>query len=205
VVTTDLPPSTRQDTRNKRYRVADHYLRFWLAFLRRGIAEAERGRGDLLLNRIERSWSAWRGRAVGPLVRESLERMLPDDRWPETEAIGGWWNRQNRPELDLVGADGRPAREVHFVGSTKWLERPFDRRDLDQLVRDVVDVPGAGVDTPTVAVSRGGFPPGLALASQWTPADLVAAWLRIRHTPYRVPVTARGLLPEHQLAAVLDQ
>ncbi len=176
VITFDLPLSTKRDTRNKRYRVADHYLRFWLAFLRRGIAEAERGRGDLVLNRIERSWSAWRGRAVEPLVRESLERMLPNDRWPDTEAVGGWWNRQNRPELDLIGADRRPAREIHFVGSVKWLGRPFDRRDLDALIRAVVAVPGADENTPLVAVSRDGFESGLALTSQWTPADLVAAW-----------------------------
>ncbi|MET7490093.1 hypothetical protein [Streptomyces sp. NPDC005538] len=34
----------------------------------------------------------------------------------------GWWNRQNNPEIDLVGADHEPvARQVHFVGPVKWL------------------------------------------------------------------------------------
>ncbi|MGH3680921.1 MAG: ATP-binding protein [Natronosporangium sp.] len=177
VVAAEVPLSTKPDGRNKRYRVADHYLRFWLAFLRRGVAESERGRGDLVLTRIERSWAAWRGRAVEPLVRESLERSLPDDRWPDTAVVGGWWNRQNNPEIDLVGADRSPvARTVHFVGTVKWLDRQFDQRDLDQLVRSRPAVPGTDEATPLVAVSRAGFAPGLPLARAWEPVDLIRAW-----------------------------
>lgn len=178
VVSADLPLSTRPDTKNKRYRVADHYLRFWLAFLQRAVADSERGRPDLALRRIERSWTSWRGRAVEQVVRDSLARMLPNDERPETEAVGGWWNRQNNPEIDLLGANREPvASRVHFVGSIKWLDaRPFDRHDYDELVHGSVAVPGATTDTPKVAVSRAGFEPGLPLAARWTPDDLLAAW-----------------------------
>ncbi|MEU0480061.1 ATP-binding protein [Streptosporangium sp. NPDC006013] len=180
VVATDLPLSDRPDTKNKRYRVADHYLRFWLAFLQRAIADSERGRPDLALRRIERSWTTWRGRAVEPLVRDCLARMLPDDAWPDTEAVGGWWNRQNNPEIDLVGADREPvASRVHFIGSIKWLDaRPFDRHDYDALVQGSAAVPGVTTETPKVAVSRSGYEPGLPLAAAWTPEDLLAAWQR---------------------------
>ncbi|MEU8898260.1 DUF234 domain-containing protein [Nocardia sp. NPDC048505] len=178
IVATDLPLSTKSDSKNKRYRIADSYLRFWLAFLQRGIPLIERGRGDLALERIERSWTTWRGRAVEPVIREALLRLLPDDRWPETEAVGGWWNRQNNPELDLIGADREPvAGAVHFVGSIKWLEdRPFDRHDYDALARGVLAVPGTEFDTPLVAVSRSGVQGELPLASCWGPEDLLRAW-----------------------------
>ncbi|MFI5568995.1 ATP-binding protein [Streptomyces sp. NPDC051740] len=178
VVAADLPLSTKPDTKNKRYRIADPYLRFWLAFLQRGIPLVERGRGDLALERIERSWTTWRGRAVEPVIRESLMRLLPDERWPDTEVTGGWWNRQNNPEIDLIGADREPvAGAVHFVGSVKWLEsQPFGRREYDALARDVLAVPGAGPDTPLVAVSRSGVADGLPLAAHWGPEDLVHAW-----------------------------
>lgn len=73
----------KADTKNKRHRIADPYLRFWLAFLQRGIPLVERGRGDILLERIEGSWPSWRGRAVEPVVRESLLRLLPSERRPE--------------------------------------------------------------------------------------------------------------------------
>lgn len=178
IVATDLPLSTKPDSKNKRYRIADSYLRFWLAFLERGIPLIERGRGDLALERIERSWTSWRGRAVEPVIRESLLRILPDDRWTDTEAVGGWWNRQNNPELDLIGADHEPvAGAVRFVGSIKWLEeRPFDRHDYDALARSVLSVPGTQFDTPLVAVSRSGVAGDLPLAAQWGPEDLLRAW-----------------------------
>ncbi|MGW0838234.1 ATP-binding protein [Streptomyces prunicolor] len=178
VLAADLPLSTKADTKNKRYRIADPYLRFWLAFLQRGIPLIERGRGDLALERIERSWTSWRGRAIEPVVRESLLRMLPDAAWPETEAVGGWWNRQNNPEIDLVGTDREPvAGAVHFVGSIKWLEsQPFGRREYDTLVRDAAAVPGSGPDTALVAVSRAGVVDGLPLVAHWGPEDLVEAW-----------------------------
>ncbi|HEY3605950.1 MAG TPA: DUF234 domain-containing protein [Pseudonocardiaceae bacterium] len=178
VLAADAPLSTKADTKNKRYRIADSYLRFWLAFLWRGIPLVERGRGDLLFERIERSWTSWRGRAVEPVIRECLLRRLPDGQWPETEVVGGWWNRQNNPEIDLVGADREPvARQVHFLGSIKWLEnKPFDRHDYDSLVRGMLAVPGVGPETPLVAVSRSGVADDLPLAAHWGPDDLLSGW-----------------------------
>ncbi|WP_402467448.1 ATP-binding protein [Isoptericola aurantiacus] len=178
VLAADSPLSTRADSKNKRYRIADTYLRFWLAFIRRALPLAERGHGERALEHIERSWTSWRGRAVEPLVRASLERLLPDNSWPTAAAVGGWWNRQNNPEVDLVGADREPvARSVEFVGSVKWHDtRPFDRREYDALARAAVAVPGADEGVPLVGVSRSGFSDGLPLAATWGPEDLVAAW-----------------------------
>lgn len=146
--------------------------------LQAAIPLVERGRGDVALARIEKSWTTWRGRTVEPVVREALARLLPDDAWLETEAVGGWWNRQNNPEVDLIGADPEPtAAKVHFVGSVKWLEnQPFGRREYDSLAQDVLAVPGAEPDTPLVAVSRSGAEDALPLAAHWGPEDLVRAW-----------------------------
>jgi uncharacterized protein len=97
-----------------------------------------------------------------------------------TEALGGYWNRQNNPEIDLVGADRAPvASRIDFIGSIKWLEdKPFGSRDYDELVRDLLAVPGAQPDTPLVAVSRCGVAEGTPIAAHWGPADLVRAWQR---------------------------
>lgn len=178
VVEVDLPLSAKSDTRNKRYRIADPYLRYWLALISGAIPLIERGRSDLAFARIERDWLSWRGRAVEPIIRESLLRRLPDAGWPHTGAVGGWWNRQNNPEIDLVGADRGPvASQVHFAGSIKWFDtKLFTQHDYDRLARDVTVIPGANPDTPLVAVSRTGFAAGLPLASQWAPADLLSAW-----------------------------
>ncbi|WP_225849869.1 DUF234 domain-containing protein [Streptomyces sp. HPF1205] len=177
VVAVDTPLSTRPGDRDRRYRVADPYLRFWLAFLERGISEVERGRGARLAETVERGWTSWRGRAIEPVVREALARLLPDDRWPDTAEVGGWWPRTNNPEVDLVGTDrAAPARAVHFVGSIKWHENAaFDSHDFAALARDALAVPGATAATPLIAVSRTGTAaPGPA--ALYGPTDLIRAW-----------------------------
>ncbi|MDT0342665.1 ATP-binding protein [Streptomyces litchfieldiae] len=179
IVAADVPLSTQPAPKLKRYRIADTYLRFWLAHLESSVAQAERGRGRHSLNRIRRAWPSWRGRAVEPVVREALARLLPDDTFPDVAEIGGWWNRQNIPEVDLTGADTTPvARTVHFVGSVKWRDdAPFDGHDLAELAAHARHIPGAE-NARLVAVTR--CPPlkaaGAGLAARWGPEELLAAW-----------------------------
>ncbi len=177
LIAVDTPLSARPGDRDRRYRVADPYLRFWLAFLEGGIPDVERGRGRVVAERIERGWASWRGRAIEPVVRDALGRLLPDERCPEVREVGGWWPRTNNPEVDLVGADRpAPARRIGFVGSIKWQENaPFDRRALAALARDALAVPGADGDTPLVAVARGEVTVD-GLAATYGPDELMAAW-----------------------------
>lgn len=179
IVAADLPLSTQAAPKLKRYRIADTYLRFWLAHLEDAVAQAERGRGEVSAARIQRSWPSWRGRAVKPVIRESLARRIPDGLFPEAIEVGGWWNRRNNPEVDLIGADTEPvARRVSFVGSVKWRdETPFGARDLAELAASAQQVPGTE-GAALVAVSR--RPPTDAaaggLAAHWGPEDVIAAW-----------------------------
>lgn len=164
-------PLSTAPSRETRYRVADPYLRFWLYFLGRRVNEIDRGRGDRVLRRIEDGWPSWRGRAIEPVVREALGRLS------DAPAVGGFWTRNNAVEVDIVGADRAPvAGRVEFVGSVKWHEtRPFDARDFAALVRNRDRVPGAGEETPLVAVSRAGTSID-ALTRSYQPDDLLAAW-----------------------------
>ncbi len=174
VVVAATPLSTRR-SRETRYSVADPHLRFWLPFLGPYLSEVERGRGDLALARIQASWQSWRGRAIEPVVRESLRR-LPERLPTGTGAVGGYWTRSNHPEVDLVGADREPVAEtVTLVGSIKWLDdRPFDTRDLGELVRDREQVPGANTGTELLVVSRTGA--AVEGVHVLTPDDLLTAW-----------------------------
>lgn len=177
VVAVDAPLSTQPSDKLRRYRVADPYLRFYLAFLRAGVSAIERGRPDLVLGRVRRSWTSWRGRAVEPLIRDALLRIAPDLGWPDTEAVGGWWNRRNNPEIDIIGANREPvATSIFFAGSIKWHDaRLFDQHDLADLVRGMGSVPGADDATPLVAVSRSGVAEGVPVRPV-SPANLLAGW-----------------------------
>ncbi|NUP80116.1 MAG: ATP-binding protein [Nonomuraea sp.] len=173
MVTAEAPLSVRP-SRERRYHVTDPHLRFWLSFIEAGLPEIDRGRGDLVLRRIERSWTAWRGTAVEPFIRESLRRM--DELPGPTAAIGGYWTRSNDPEIDIVGADREPiAKEITMVGSVKWLEnRPFDHHDLSELIVHRSRMPGADTSTPLYAVSRSGC--DVAGVTHVTPDDLLDVW-----------------------------
>lgn len=161
VVAVDEPLSTKSGSRDKRYRVADPYLRFWLTFLGPHLGEIERGRGDRVLARVKTSWTSWRGRAVEPVIRETLERLAPPVIKGEDEVpgvVGGFWTRTNNPEIDIVVGDRAPiANHVIALGSIKWLENaPFDRHDLGELHAHRTQLPGAAIDAPLIAIARSG-------------------------------------------------
>jgi AAA+ ATPase superfamily predicted ATPase len=174
VVAGELPVSL-SPSKERRYRITDSYLRFWLAFLGPHLAEVDRMRSDLTLARIERSWTDWRGRAVEPLVREAIARLLPAQGIPAAPVIGGYWTRSNDVEIDIVGADRGPvAKQLLFLGSVKWLETgQFDDHDLIALQRHRDRITPDPV--PLIAVSRAGTS-AAHLDAAFTPADLIEAW-----------------------------
>ena len=107
-VSADRPVSLKSGN-DPRYRVTDSYLRFWLRFIEPSLPDIARGRPDLALARIRDSWPDFQGRAVGPIIRASVERLVLDD--PDlggTGVIGGFWTRSTTVEVDLVGVDRWP-------------------------------------------------------------------------------------------------
>jgi hypothetical protein len=138
---------------------------------------SERGRGDLVVAAIERSWSTWRGKAIEPVIREALLRIAPNLGYPEVGAVGGWWNRQNNPEIDIVGMSAEGGKNVSFIGSIKWHEtHGFTRREHARLVRDAPYVSGVSDATAMLAVTRTGTLDEDLPVTCLGPADLLAAW-----------------------------
>lgn len=176
-------PLSTQPGKPALYRIADSNLRLYLAILRQAEEQARRGRPDAAYALIQRRWTAWRGKAVEPLIREALELAAADGAlpWPDTQAVGGWWNRRFNPEIDLIGADRSPvATRIHFTGSIKWLGTPFDHHDLAAHQTAAAHVPGhTPGQTGTVIVSLSGIGPGFrrdAVDVLWGPHEVVETW-----------------------------
>ena len=177
IVAADEPLSTKPGHKNRRYRIADPALRFWLAFVEPSLDEIDRGRPDLAVQRVRAGYSSWRGRAIEPVVREALMRLLPDQRWPQVRRVGGWWPRNNNPEIDLVAADQDPARVLAFAGTIKWRNSsPIAAHEVDTLATDCPHIPGFTAAVPLIAVCPAGARAHTLLASVWTAQDLLAAW-----------------------------
>lgn len=147
------------------------------------MVEVERGRGDRVLARIQTSWTSWRGRAIEPLLREALDRVLVAGPLG-AGVVGGYWTRTNNPEIDIVIADRQPvARRILGVGSIKWLEHaPFDRHDLAQLMVHRSQLPGATDSTPLIVIARSGC--DVDGVTAYRPDELLNAW-RVGPEPRR--------------------
>lgn len=178
VVERQLPYSSRAGGKLARWAIVDPYMRFWLRFVEPSIELVERGRGALAVELVRRDWSSFRGRAIEPLVRASIERMLPEERFGEARHVGAYWTRDNRTEVDLVGGrTATTAQTVDFVGSIKWRdETPFDRADVAALASARGAVPGADAGTRIVGVSRDGFSGAGGLDVRLSARDLLRAW-----------------------------
>ena len=172
------PYSAKPSPKNRQYVVSDPYLRFWLRFVASGIDTIDRGRGELILANVQQNWFAFRGRAIEPIVRDGIERLLPDERFGAARYVGGYWNRNNSIEVDLVGGDKHPAAErIDFIGSVKWRdEQPFDRHDGAALAAKLPSVPGASTSTKLLGVSRQGFKQPSGLDVEIGPKELIAAY-----------------------------
>lgn len=171
-----LTPLSTRPSKEARYRVADPYLQFWLKFVGPYLAEIDRGRGDKTLDRVRRSFGSWRGRAIEPVVREALLRLLPIN-GIDAGAVGGYWTRTNVPEVDLVGADRGPiAQSITFAGAIKWHDTaPFSQADFNASLSDAQLVPGVTGATPFIVASKTAVTArGASLALG--PGDLLAAW-----------------------------
>lgn len=48
----------------------------------------------------------YRGRAIEPIIRDSVARLLPIDE-VDAHTVAGYWTRDGRTEVDLVGVDRR--------------------------------------------------------------------------------------------------
>lgn len=176
VVARDLPFGPRAPV-EPRYRIADPYLRFWLRFIGPRRDELDRGRADIVCDEIEAAWTSFRGRAIEPVVREAVARLMPTDALPGARHVGGWWNRTNAIEVGLVGCErAEHPRRVAFIGSIKWRDRsPFVVGDRNALAAQLGTIPGTGAGTRLLAVSRSGVR-ATGLDAAFGPGDLVAAF-----------------------------
>ena len=175
VLAVDVPAGDK-GSRLKRYRVADPYLRFWFRFVEPQLRNIEVGRSDLALTAFSNGWTAWRGKAIEPVVREGMLRLAPrlDPPFDSIESVGGWWNRRGEHEYDIVGS-ARGSIPI-AIGSITWGERAtFGANDLASLAEGREVIPKAG-GARLVAITRRGAVSGVGADLVLDAADLLSAW-----------------------------
>lgn len=155
-------PLSTATTTLRQYRIVDPYLRFWLQFIEPNLGEIERGLGPSIVPRIVGAFPEYRGHAIEPIVRQAIERLAiaGDTTFDGARAVGSYWDRDGRVQVDLIGADrvDPPAGRIAFTGTIKWRERQrVIGQDIAALADASAAIRGVGAATRMVAVSRSGF------------------------------------------------
>ena len=174
VLTIEHPAGTKATTRQRRYRVADPYLRFWFRFIEPHLANIARGRGDVALAAFDAGWSSWRGLAIEPVVRDAVARLAPSiPTLASVTDVLPWWNRDNSVEVDIVASAGSV---VEALGSIKWRERrKFTAAELYDLATARSIVPHAGAAGLAI-VCPAGVEAAVNADLVLSAADLLTAW-----------------------------
>lgn len=168
------PLAVRPDKRLTTYAIADPYLNFWLRFVWPALPEIRRGRGDVVLERVQERWHSFVERAIEPLVLQALSLLAPGG----ARTVGTHWTRNPKDDAPLVGADSEIApSQAAFVGRLLWRDRErFGAAEAAELAHLRDTVPYASPRTPLLGVSRAGFTRGAPIDVAIGPEELLGAW-----------------------------
>ena len=103
------------------------------------------------------------------MAREALSRLFLN----RVDEVGGWWNRDNSTEVDVVAG---ASKGITLIGSLKWRERrAFGSEELQQLAAARSVIPGAQT-AALVAICPAGVRAGVAPDLSFDAGTLLAAW-----------------------------
>jgi uncharacterized protein len=169
-------PGGRRNSRLKRYRVADSYLRFWFRFVDPYLRQIEVDRADVVISAFDADFDTWRGKAIEPIAREGVLRLAARLGAPyeSIASVDGWWDRRGSDEFDLVGSNRHG--DVEAVGTVKWRERrKVDENDFAQAAKARSVVRGASA-ARVVAVCPAGVKQGVSFDLALDAEELLSAW-----------------------------
>ncbi len=93
------PVGAKNDTRNQKYQIKDHFFRFWFRFIYKNVSQIENDRFPYVRKLVDRDLSSFSGNA--------LERLFIDiySQSPDYSIVGTYWERGNQNEIDLIAVD----------------------------------------------------------------------------------------------------
>ncbi|RLF80104.1 ATP-binding protein [Thermococci archaeon] len=113
-----------QKTRKVSYRVADEFFNFWFRFVYHNYTYLEEGNLDLVLDDLERNFSAFVGKTYERVAPEFVKRI---NLGFKPLRVGRWWHKGE--EIDVVAYD----RENIALFEVKWSD--LRKIDVSRILR----------------------------------------------------------------------
>jgi AAA+ ATPase superfamily predicted ATPase len=142
---------TGPEAKRSSYRLVDPFFRFWFRFVFPNRSLLERGRVKEVAAVVERDIDAFMGVAFEDCCRQWVGRYAATERLGAPRALGGWWSRNGRTEVDIVGASGG---RYELLASCKW-SRAAGTATLGELLARREEMPKA--DGARLAIFARGF------------------------------------------------
>jgi len=127
-----IPREQRRTSRNSRYHLADHYLRFYYRFIAPNLDLVEQELTNVLWQRIAEQFRAFVGlTAFEELCREWTLTQARADRLPfPPEIVSSHWSKD--VQVDVVAIAWREKQIL--LGECKWGDHPVSRAVITELV-----------------------------------------------------------------------
>ena len=93
------PMFSKPGGRNIKFEIVDNFLNFWFRFIYKYQSAVEIGNYGYLHSIVERDYSTYSGKILERYFTEKLVTLQ------QYSAIGTWWEKGNRNELDIVAVD----------------------------------------------------------------------------------------------------
>ena len=161
VIARDVPATVKRPQRSKqgRYRILDHYLRFYYRFLAPARTQLEQGLTEQVWQNVGKHLPEFvAAHAYEDLCREWVLRQGDAGRLPFVpRRVGSHWGTR-RPQIDVV-AINEDEHEI-LLGECKWLAEPLRRSVVvDFLARAsrIIPEPADRWRVTYAFFSRGGF------------------------------------------------
>jgi uncharacterized protein len=139
--------------------ISDPYFQFWFRGVSPNRSRLDREEAiDAVWAQVAADLDSYVGRIFEDVCRHWLGHYSEVEQARDALAIGSWWSRDGRHEIDVACAD---RRQYTLLGSCKWSRRPVDEDVLDALLasRDAIDARTANARLALFA--RAGFTPRL--------------------------------------------
>lgn len=151
--------------------ITDPYFRFWFRYVFPNRSRLNSGREAEVAEEVLGDLDNHMGRVFEDCCREWVRRYAPASLAGDLDEVGGYWSRDGRLELDVMGVH---RDRVSLLGSCKW-RRTVDVDVLDALVahRDALGPKAA--DARLMVVAREGHTKRLTVRAQAEEVVLVTA------------------------------
>lgn len=137
------------------WQISDPFFRFWFRRVAPNRSRLDRGDSEgAVWEEIKQDLDTYVGRIFEDVCRRWLTRYSEVDEARSAAAIGSWWSRNGRVEIDIACA----SRDRYtLLGSCKWSKRLVGEDALEALISGASAIDGRAANAKLALFARRGF------------------------------------------------